>query len=91
MVKEGVPMLLTLKKWGNSSAIRLPKSLLEEVGIHDDASFEAEVKDGSIVLKEKKEVESLEELFSDFDTESYFRNKDTLEYDWGKPQGKEIF
>lgn len=84
-------MLLTLKKWGNSSAIRLPKSLLEEVGIHDDASFEVEVKDGSIVLKEKKEVESLEELFSDFDTESYFRNKDILEYDWGKPQGKEIF
>lgn len=84
-------MLLTLKKWGNSSAIRLPKSLLEEVGIHDDASFEAEVKDGSIVLKEKKEVESLEELFSDFDTESYFRNKDNLEYDWGKPQEKEIF
>ena len=84
-------MLLTLKKWGNSSAIRLPKSLLEEVGIHDDASFEVEVKDGSIVLKEKKEVESLEELFSDFDTESYFRNNDTLEYDWGKPQGKEIF
>ena len=40
-------MLLTLKKWGNSSAIRLPKSLLEEVGIHDDASFEAEVKDGN--------------------------------------------
>ena len=74
-------MLLTLKKWGNSSAIRLPKSLLEEVGIHDDASFETEVKDGSIILKKKKEVESLEELFSDFDTESYFRNKDTLEYD----------
>ena len=93
MVKEVVPMLLSLKKWGNSTAIRLPKALLEEVGIHDNnASFEAEVKNGSIILKEKKKVESLEELFSGFDTESYFKDKeDNLEYDWDEPQGKEIF
>lgn len=86
-------MLLSLKKWGNSTAIRLPKALLEEVDIHDNnASFEAEVKNGSIILKEKKKVESLEELFSGFDTESYFKDKeDNLEYDWDEPQGKEIF
>lgn len=36
-------------------------------------------------------MESLEEVFEDFDTESYFSDRENLEYDWGKPQGKEIF
>lgn len=35
-------------------------------------------------------MESLEELFEDFDTESYFSDRENLEYDWGKPQDKEI-
>lgn len=33
-------------------------------------------------------MESLEEVFKDFDTESYFSDRENLEYDWGKPQGK---
>lgn len=38
----------------------------------------------------RNESETLEKLFKGFDTDKYFeQNKN--DYDWGKPQGKEIW
>lgn len=39
----------------------------------------------------KDKVNSLEELFEDFDVDKYFSEKqvDNLEMDWGEPQGLE--
>jgi len=35
-------------------------------------------------------MESLEEAFEDFDTESYFSDRENLEYDWGGAVGEEL-
>lgn len=35
-------------------------------------------------------LESLEKLFAGFDTDRYFEGNKN-EYDWGKPQGREIW
>lgn len=41
---------LTLAKWGNAQAIRIPKDMREQVGMADGSRVEATVKDGAIVL-----------------------------------------
>ncbi|MBT1165747.1 AbrB/MazE/SpoVT family DNA-binding domain-containing protein [Bifidobacterium simiarum] len=42
---------LTLSKWGNAQAVRLPKDLREQVGMTDGSRIEATVRDGAIVLR----------------------------------------
>ena len=42
---------LTLNKWGNAQAVRLPKELRERVGMKDGSRVEATVKDGAIMLR----------------------------------------
>ena len=42
---------LTLSKWGNAQAVRLPKDMREQVGMADGSRVEATVKDGVIVLR----------------------------------------
>ena len=43
--------MLTLSKWGNAQAVRLPKAMREQVGMPDDSQIEATVENGAIVLK----------------------------------------
>ena len=42
---------LTLGKWGNAQAVRLPKDLREQVGMRDGSRVDATVRDGAIVLR----------------------------------------
>lgn len=90
---------VTLKKWGNSQGIRIPKSVLNKLGI-DEANtvFDLTINDqNEIVLKKQKKPESLKELFAGFDYEKYWSdwNKEnpgkSKEVDWGGPVGKEIW
>ena len=51
-------MIKTLKlgKWGNSNAVRLPKEMLNQVGIApNDNEVSVNVTNDSIVIKPKKE------------------------------------
>lgn len=93
-------MQITLKKWGNSQGIILPKSVLRAAGISDaNASFKLEVnKNKEIVLREQKKSKlTIDDLFEGFDYKEYWSNweKEHLnqlkEEDWGEPVGKEIF
>lgn len=43
-------MRATVKTWGNSLAIRLPRVIAEEVGLSADSPVEISVQDGSLVL-----------------------------------------
>ncbi|WP_148130184.1 AbrB/MazE/SpoVT family DNA-binding domain-containing protein, partial [Aerococcus loyolae] len=44
-------MPLTINKWGNSSAIRLPKQLLEELNLSQGDKLDYQVKDGQLIIK----------------------------------------
>lgn len=60
---------LKLGKWGNSNAIRLPKALLDKVGIApSDKEVEVIVASESLVIKPKKEKSRLEQMFNEYDT-----------------------
>lgn len=87
---------LVLKKWGNSQGIRLSKSLLKELGVtNNNATFEAEVENNTLVLKKKKESK-LAQRFEGFDYKKYWADwnkkhpNESKEVDWGEPMGKEI-
>lgn len=41
-----------LRMWGNSYAVRLPKALIETIGLRDGSEFQVLYKDKQIVLKE---------------------------------------
>ncbi len=43
-------METTIRKWGNSLALRIPKSFAAELGIEDGATVELTVANGRLVL-----------------------------------------
>lgn len=71
---EVVLMIKTLKlvKWGNSNAVRLPKEMLNQVGIAStDSEVSVETTANSIIIKPKKEKSTLEKMFENYDGKPY--------------------
>ena len=81
-------MTATIKRWGNSAAVRIPRSVLAKANLEEgtdvDIIFE---KEGEITLRAIRKRKSIQELFADYDGGSY----QTEEIDWGKPQGEEVW
>ena len=44
-------MKTRVQKWGNSLALRIPKSFAEEAGLHEDATVELSLTKGSLVVR----------------------------------------
>lgn len=44
-------MKTRVQKWGNSLALRIPKSFAEEAGLHADASVELSLANGRLVVQ----------------------------------------
>jgi antitoxin MazE len=43
-------MKTRVQKWGNSLALRIPKSFAEEVGLQTDSSVELSLREGKLVI-----------------------------------------
>lgn len=74
-----------IKEWGNSLAIRLPKSLLKELGIGKNTKIELKIENDTLLMKPKREKD-LDTLLAEID-ENNLHN----EIDFGKPEGKEVW
>lgn len=80
-------MLTKAQKWGNSLAIRLPKTVAEECGIEVDSPVEIVRKDNLIIIKPiRGKGFSLDSLLADITTDNLHSEVPT-----GKPAGKEIW
>ena len=81
-------MYATIQKWGNSSAIRLPKAMLEAVLLKQDDDVEMIADGDKIIIKKAypKKHTTLEERLKGFEGTYSFE-----EADWGKPTGNEIW
>jgi antitoxin MazE len=79
-------MYTTIQKWGNSQAIRLPRSILEKTGLEEKDKVELVVKEGSIVIVPAKKHLTIRERAADYDG-----NYKPTEWDTSKPTGKEIW
>lgn len=47
-------MLVKIKKWGNSQGLRIPKSIIEDLGITEGEELEIFKKENKIIIEKKK-------------------------------------
>ncbi len=64
-------MQLVINKWGNSSAIRLPKQLVQELQLQTNDVLDYKVSGNKIILEKVNNVPELtvEDLFKDYQGE----------------------
>jgi antitoxin MazE len=75
------------QKWGNSLAIRVPKSVAQQVGLKEQDDLEIEVQDGNVVLKPQlQRVYRLEDLVKQITQKNLHGEIDT-----GTSVGREIW
>lgn len=80
-------MKTTAQKWGNSLAIRVPKSVAVQVGLKAQDDLEIEVQDGNVVLKPQlRRVYRLDDLVKRITSKNVHGEIDT-----GAPVGREIW
>lgn len=81
-------MKVKIQKWGNSLAVRIPKSFAVQTEIEQDTIVELSVLEGSIIVKPeiRKAKFTLEELLENVNEENLHG-----EIDFGASVGKEIF
>lgn len=80
-------MNATVQKWGNSLALRIPKSVAKDVQLHQGSVVELEVVEGEVVLKPKRVRKvSLGKLLKGVTKENLHS-----EVDWGSAKGKEAW
>lgn len=76
-----------LSKWGNSQAARIPKKIIEKLGLKNDQTLDVTVKNDSIILTPvRKQPKNIHELFADWKDDGIRDH----ELDWGESQGKEM-
>mgnify|MGYP001230599597 CR=1 FL=1 len=80
-------MKTTAQKWGNSLAIRVPKSVAIQAGIQEQDELEIEVQDGNVVLKPQlQRVYRVEDLVKQITPKNLHGEIDT-----GDPVGREVW
>ena len=71
-------MKTRVQKWGNSLALRIPKSFADEVGLHKETAVEVSVTDGKIVVTRLAQPKlTLEQLLSKVTTDNLHHEVDT--------------
>ena len=77
-------MQTQIGKWGNSLAVRLPRSYTKDLGLAEGMELEVSVVDGGLLLRPQKQKYSLEELVAQISPENLHE-----ETDWGPAVGRE--
>ena len=78
---------MTVCKWGNSLALRIPVAFAETVGICEGTEVDLEIKAGRLVVGPVREPKyDLQQLLQQITPD----NRHEL-VEWGKPVGKEIW
>jgi antitoxin MazE len=80
-------MKARVQKWGNSLAVRIPKSFADEAGLQADSTIELKLIDRQIiVVRIEPEEYDLDKLLSTITEENLHREIDT-----GPPAGNEVW
>jgi antitoxin MazE len=79
-------LLTHISKWGNSLGIRLPKSLLQELGVSASSKVAVTIENGSIIIRPVSREYAIEELVEGITLENRH-----CETDWGPSVGAEVW
>jgi len=76
---------VTLRAWGNSLGIRIPKSILKKLGMEKSDELEITTQGESIILKKAFRHKTFKERLAEYDGKI-----DIKEFDWGDVKGREM-
>ncbi|MBU3677980.1 MAG: AbrB/MazE/SpoVT family DNA-binding domain-containing protein [Candidatus Kapabacteria bacterium] len=81
-------MKARIQKWGNSMALRIPKIVIDEMGLGDNRLVELHLQDGELIVRavETPDPYALVDLVKDITPETRHQ---IIEFDG--PQGKEVW
>jgi antitoxin MazE len=80
-------MKATVKKWGNSAAVRIPSAVMEAVRLHLDEVVEIRDEEGRIVIEPlRQKTYELDDLLKRITSKNQHGA-----IDFGPPQGKEVW
>lgn len=79
-------MQLTVAKWGNSLAVRLPSQLARATHLVEGTVVQIEEVDGKLVLTPQHKRYDLADLLA-----AWPEDNPATELDWGSPQGQEAW
>lgn len=76
-----------VQKWGNSLALRIPKSFAAEIGLADETAVEISLVEGKLVVSPiQKPTYTLKELLAGVTNDNIHNEEDT-----GTPEGNEVW
>jgi len=84
-------MIATITNFGDNLGVQFPKSLLKNMEISENDAVEILIKNNSIIIKRR---ESPKHLTTKERIATFCGKIDEVqlsEFDWGKPQGREIW
>lgn len=77
-------MLTKIRKWGNSLAIRIPRSFARETCIEAGSTVDLSVEDGELILRPVRKMYRLQDLLDRVEPENLHAEVET-----GEPVGRE--
>ncbi len=85
-------MQMTIKKWGNSLATRIPKAVVDSIGLHLNQAVDIEAVNGKIIITPARSIEyNLEDLLSRCTAETLALSEEDREWVNSPPRGKEVW
>ena len=79
-------MTTKIQKWGNSLALRIPKSFAEAINVKAGTNINLKLeKNKLVIIKGSRQNYKLDELLSNISDKNIHK-----EIDYGKPTGKEL-
>ena len=76
---------VTIRAWGNSQGIRIPKDILNQLELGISDTLDISVQNDTIVLKKSFHHKTFEERLA-----ANGGRVSVSEFDWGEPEGREL-
>ena len=76
---------VTVRKWGNSQGIRLPKKITGQLGIKATDVLDIYTENDTIIIRKSFKHKSFEERLAEYNGQI-----SACEFDWGEPIGREL-
>ncbi len=79
-------MHMQIGKWGNSLAVLIPRTYVQDLHLREGMNLEVSLEQGKLVFRRLAKEYTLEELLSRVTPENLHE-----ETDWGPPAGREFW
>ena len=76
---------VAIRSWGNSQGIRIPKEILNRLGLKVSDILDIAVEKDTIIIKKSFVHRSFEDRLAEYDGKI-----SVADFDWGEPAGREM-